>query len=255
MKMKNTKTDVKITNSGIKTAVQGTITQITPVIEIGHNTLVGLLLDKKGATFARLNTRTTPAMKKTNNPFYDKETKSFSIVKDSIVNVMIGMEYKNAVNNKRVKESMDEVKEALMSALGMTKDEVKDYLKSLESYADTNRANFEPKPRKWGEHMTFIDNGEKITSRTMVVHTNKDNKTCHYVQTWILNTQKPIYRYADSLEEISENDKETLKAFLTEKNSNAEHQGLKVENEIIIRTYKVESITQIRLNKTEYVLK
>jgi hypothetical protein len=248
-----TKTDVKIENKG--TVVKGETTTITPVIEIGYNTLVGLLLDKKGTTFARLNTRTIPSMNKTNNPFYNKETKTFSIVKDSIVNVMIGMEYKNVVNNKRVKESLNEVKEALMSALNMTAKEADEYLTSLESYADTNRANFEPKPRKWGEHMTFFIDGKETKSRTMVVHTNKENETSHYVQTWILNTQKPIYRYADTLVELTDSDKETLKGFLTESNSNAEWQGLKAENEIIIRTYKVESIIQIRINKTEYVLK
>jgi polyhydroxyalkanoate synthesis regulator phasin len=238
--METTKT-VKITKTEVK--------EVTPVIEITYKGLTELLLNHRGATFARLNTRTVPSMRKTNNPFID------NVVKDSIVTVMIGMEYANAVNNKRVKESMDEVRDALMTALKMTTEQADTYLKGLEDYADNNRANFEPKPRKWGEHMTVVVDGKTLVSKTMVVHTNKQDETNHYVQTWILGNQKPIYRYADTLKELSENDVEVLKTFLTESNSNAEHQGVKQENEIIIRDYKVENIIAIRLNKTEYILK
>lgn len=217
-----------------------------PITNISYNLLVQKLLGINGTTFVRLDTRTIPDMRKTNNPFYGR------IVKDSTVLAMIGAEYKNVVNNKRVKESMLDVRDSLMSCLGMSAEQAYKYLESLEDYAETNRANFEPKPRKWGEHMT---DEKGRTSRTMVVHTNKKNETNHYVQVWILDTKTPVYRYADSMEEVSEQDLESIKSFLSKKYSNAEHQGVKAENEIIIRSYKVQSLRQIRLNKTEYVVK
>jgi len=230
-----------------KTATAKSYTNIT------SENFVDMMLNRHGATFVRLDSRTTPAMTKTNNPFYDKATKTFSIVKDSSTNAMIGVNYKNLVNNARNREALNEVKEALMSSLGLSEADAKAYLESLLKDAgdmvNTNPKAFEPKERKWGKHMTD-KNG--LVSKTMVEHTNKDGKYSQYVQIMVINSTTPVYRYADSLEQVSKDDLETIKSFLSKKSSNADHQGLK--KEIIIRDYKVENIRTLRLNKTEFVL-
>jgi len=227
---------------------------IVPMTNINADNLVEMLLNRRGATFVRLDSRTTPDMVKTNNPYWDKATKTMSIVKDSSTNAMIGVNYKNLVNNARNREALNEVKEALMSALGLSAKDAKAYLDSLLSDAgemvNTNPTIFEPKERKWGVHMT---DKEGRLSHTMVEHTNKQGVYNHYIQIMIINSTTPVYRYADSLDEVSEQDLETIKSLLSKKSSNADHQGLK--KEILIRDYKVQNVRTLRLNKTEYVLR
>jgi hypothetical protein len=225
-----------------------------PMTTINANNLGEMLLARRGATFVRLDSRTMPDMKKTNNPFWDKATKKMSIVKDSSTNAMIGVNYKNLINNARNKEALAEVLESLISCLGLSKTDAKAYLDSLLSDAgekvDTNPTIFEPKQRKWGTHM--LDK-EGHLSHTMVEHTNKDGVYNRYIQLMIINSTTPVYRYADSLDEVSKEDLETIKSLLSKKSSNADHQGLK--KEVIIRDYKVQNVRTLRLNKTEFVVR
>ena len=232
-----------------------TAVNVTPITNINADNLVDMLLNRRGATFVRLDSRTTPDLLKTNNPFYDKATKTMSIVKDSSTNAMIGVNYKNLVNNARNREALNEVKEALMSALGLSAKDAKAYLDSLLSDAgdmvDTNPNVFEPKERKWGKHMS---DKEGRLSHTMVDHTKaKTGEYNRYMQIMVIKSSTPVYRYVDSLKEVSEADLVTIKSLISKPKSNADHQGLK--KEILIRDYKVQNIRTLRLNKTEYVLK
>ena len=224
------------------------------ITNISVGNLVEKLLGRRGATFVRLDSRTVPSMRKTNNPFYDKDSQTFNVVKDSSTNAMIGVNYKNLVNNARNREALAEVKESLMSCLGLSEADAKVYLDSLLKEAgeavETNPTIFEPKERKWGKHM--LDKEGRV-SLTMVEHTNKQGVYSQYMQIMVINSTTPVYRYADTLEEVSEQDLVTIKSFLSAKKSNADHQGLK--KEIIIRDYKVENIRTLRLNKTEYIVK
>jgi len=240
----------KMNDAKTKTAVN-----VTPITNINADNLVDMLLNRRGATFVRLDSRTTPDLLKTNNPFYDKATKTMSIVKDSSTNAMIGVNYKNLVNNARNREALNEVKEALMSALGLSAKDAKAYLDSLLSDAgdmvDTNPNVFEPKERKWGKHMS---DKEGRLSHTMVDHTKaKTGEYNRYMQIMVIKSSTPVYRYVDSLKEVSEADLVTIKSLISKPKSNADHQGLK--KEILIRDYKVQNIRTLRLNKTEYVLK
>jgi hypothetical protein len=231
-----------MSNTATKTPVKTLITA---------DNLGEMLLNRHGATFVRLDSRTTPDLAKTNNPFWEKATKTMSIVKDSSTNAMIGINYTNLVNNARNKEALNEVKESLMSCLGMSEADAKAYLESLLSTAsdmvNINADAFEPKPRKWGTHM--VDE-KGLVSKTMVEHTKKDGEYNQYVQVFIINSTTPVYRYADSLKEVSEADLETIKSLIPPRYSNAAHQGLK--REVIIRDYKTQSVRTLRLNKTEY---
>ena len=204
-----------MSNETTKTAVPMTKTAV-PMTNINADNLVDMLLNRSGATFVRLDSRTVPSMRKTNNPFYNAETKTFNVVKDSSTNAMIGVNYKNLVNNARNRENLNEVKESLMSCLGLSETDAKAYLDSLLSDAgamvNTNPTAFEPKERKWGKHMTD-KNG--LVSKTMVDHTNKGGVYSRYMQIMVINSKTPVYRYADSLEEVTEQDLETIKSFLS----------------------------------------
>jgi hypothetical protein len=230
-----------------------TKTNVIAITKITTDNIAEMLLNRHGATFVRLDSRTEPNLKKTNNPFYDKATKTMNVVKDSSTNAMIGVNYTNLVNNARNREAINEVKEALMSALGMTEEDAKAYLESLLTSAsdmvNINAEAFEPKPRKWGTHM--IDK-KGLVSKTMVEHTKADGEYNQYMQIMVISSTTPVYRYADTLEEVSKADLETIKSLIPPKYSNAAHQGLK--REVIIRDYKVQNIKQLRLNKTEYVV-
>lgn len=215
-----------------------TVVTTPPITTISSATLVDIMLNRKGTTFVRLNTRTEPKMNKRENPLFG------NVVKDSEIVALIGFDYQNLVNNARTRESMTELAECLAEATGITVKEAKERLESLRSEVSENRENFEPKPRKWGEHMTAADG---TVSKTMIIH-----KGNHYLQVCVLHTKTPVYRYADSGEVLSEADLETAKSFMRKKTSNAAHQGL--EQEKIIRDYKVQNVRQIKLNKTEYVV-
>jgi hypothetical protein len=76
--------------------------------------LTAILSAVKGATFSTITTRTEPKLLKTNNPF-------IGIRKVSRVNVTIGFNYQNSVNNQREREGSE--------------------------------ADFESLPRKWGQRI------------------------------------------------------------------------------------------------------
>jgi uncharacterized protein YjiS (DUF1127 family) len=236
--------------------MEKTITKTAKAMtNINVDDFVTMLLMRKGATFVRLDSRTTPDLLKTNNPFYDKATKSMGIVKDSSTNAMIGVNYKNLINNARNREALNDVKEALMSSLGLSEADAKAYLDSLLSEAgdaiETNPQAFEPKERKWGKHMT---DEKGLVSLTMVDHTKtKTGEYNRYMQIMVIKSTTPVYRYADTLKEVSEADLVTIKSLISKSKSNADHQGLK--KEILIRDYKVQNIMTLRLNKTEYVVR
>lgn len=60
-----------------------------------------LLNERKGSTFITIVTKTIPKLKKTGNPLYGK------VEKIARRNLVVGVDYTNAVNNRREKESKE----------------------------------------------------------------------------------------------------------------------------------------------------
>jgi len=211
--------------------------KIKPEIIISQETLLTVLYNIKGATFVQIKTITEPDMRKTNNPYCG------NILKESDSNVMLGFNYENIVNNARVKDAIKDAEnvgvdiETLNSLMEVFNTSVKEFV-----------PDFEQKEHKWAIHSKNPETGK--LSRIIMEHKNDESRK--YVQVWILNTQKPVYKYKDSGEILNGQEIEEMKSFLSKKSSNKEHQGLK--KEIIIRDYMIKNIKQINMNKTNFYI-
>lgn len=80
-----------------------------------------LIFGRAGCQAVTIVAATVPTMRKTGNPFYDRETKTFSILKRSRTNGLINWIYQNSVNNQRLREGLE--------------------------------PDFEPEPRQWGKRI------------------------------------------------------------------------------------------------------
>ena len=220
-----------------KTKTQKQEVKVKPTIFISQDTLLNLLYHIKGATFAQIKTVTEPSMRKTDNPFID------NIIKESDSNVMLGFNYENIVNNARVKDSIQEAKN-----VGVDIETLNALMAVFNTSVEDFTPDFEPKPHQWADHSVNPYDGK--ISRIIVE--KRSDKTCKYVQVWILNTQKPVYKYKDSGEILNSQEIKEMKSFLSKKSSNKEYQGLK--KEIIIRDYMIQNIKQINMNKTNYYI-
>lgn len=149
----------------------------------------------KGATFARITTRTSPEVKK------DCPIEGLSKISES--NVTIGFHYERAVNRQREREDIEET--------------------------------FVAQPRKWGV---------RIEGTPLVEHTNRDGEHSYYLEAKI---EKSLgHQYRDHDENII--DDEIVNQWLR-KPSKSTTQG--TDKEIILRDYRIDSITSIRLGGEE----
>lgn len=94
---------------------------------------------------------------------------------------------------------------------------------------------FTPSPRKWGM---------RLTGTPLV-----ENKGKYYLEFRFIRAAKPSY-YLDGKEIPYDN----LKPFMPEKSSNADHQGVDPEKEIIIRDFSIDSIKLIKMDNEEYMV-
>lgn len=75
-------------------------------IKITQAEFIEKMKNLKGSTFATITTFTTPSnLRKTDNPFYDKDTKFMDVVKAVTYQVIINFNYENSVNNQRGREN------------------------------------------------------------------------------------------------------------------------------------------------------
>jgi hypothetical protein len=227
MKTETTKkTDVIAVNRDIYTAIDSVDLQ-------------DLLTDsaERGTTFVKMFTNTVPAMRKTNNPFFD------NIIKSSQTVCMVGFDYENVVNNARAKEAFAMAVDYFAEQLDISKKEAKKYIESLLPKANSKVRDFQAKPRVWGNHINSI----------LIDHTNKAGQYNVYIQVWVLHSQKPVYKYADNGKALEGKELDSMKSFLSKRSSNAGHQGL--EKEVVIRDYNIGNIDKIHLNKQKYSIK
>lgn len=95
---------------------------------------------------------------------------------------------------------------------------------------------FVPHARKWGE---------RIQGTTLVQHKNEI-----YVEARFTNKPSKVEYYLDgALIEKSE-----IAMHLKEANSNAAHQGVSEENEVILRDIKLSNIAEIKMGGEHYVI-
>ena len=167
-------------------------------INVDYMGLVRVLMQVTHAVPATFLAITEVKMNKTGNPYHER------ITKKQKSNVFINFDYAKSVNRALTKEGKE--------------------------------ADFEAKPRKWGE---------RLTGTPLVFH--KDE---YYLEARFLNNEPKVEYFLDNTESV---DKEVFESFLPPKNNSSikEHQGL--EEEIIIRDFKVRNIREITLDGNHYV--
>jgi len=220
----------EVTKTQTKTQVK-----VKPTIFISQDTLLTMLYHVKGATFAQIKTVTEPSLK--------KSLFKGNILKESNSNVMLGFNYENIVNNARVKDSIKDAKD-----VGVDIETLNALMAVFNTSVEEFVPDFEQKEHGWARHGENPYTGK--LSRIVMEH--RDDKTRKYVQVWILNTQKPVYKYKDTGKILDSNELEEMKTFFSKKGSNKEHQGLK--KEIFIRDYSIKNIKQINMNKINFCI-
>ena len=81
-------------------------TKTEQVVKINRTELINVLRNIKLNTFIGLVTNTEPSMLKTGNPFYDKQTKTFSVRKVSQTSYRTS-NYEQRVKNNMIKEGLN----------------------------------------------------------------------------------------------------------------------------------------------------
>ena len=87
-------------------------TENQTIVKLSVNELVNVLKQVEKSTFINVTMDTEPKMNKTNNPFYDKESKKFSVRKVTNCNYLIGNDYETRVESNMEKEGVDGTFEA-----------------------------------------------------------------------------------------------------------------------------------------------
>lgn len=103
--------------------------------------------------------------------------------------------------------------------------------------------DFVASPRKWGRRINGTPIVEHVKSGEYGVN--------YYLETRVLNSQKPDY-YLNGVKLNNEVVLNDVLSFMSKKHSNAEHQG--VENEVIVRDFRLDSIIAVTLNKETYIV-
>jgi hypothetical protein len=115
---------------------------------ITRGELTAILAAVKGVTFSTIVTRTEPKLLKTNNPFT-------GIKKVSRVNVTIGFNYQNSVNNQRQREGSDTDFESLPRKWG-------ERIKGTPLVSHNGNMYLEAKVEKTLDHMYINTHGQNI---------------------------------------------------------------------------------------------
>ena len=260
-------------------------TQVVATEQVGDITesqLMSALFNVKGTTFISMDTETVPAFKgkKVDNPFWNSTESESRVTKVGGVYGMVGHIYKNVVNNARDKEVI-----SAAEACGISKDELEKFFSKFDkSTSDMKDGEFVPSENKWAmfvdnpmqdghsrilmknknyykAHYESLDNAENVDLFFEDGHTDEDYDKCEcrhqedgkrYIMIWTFGSKDTKYVWSDSGNDLNDTDLEELQGWLRNKTSNATHQGLSEENEIVVRTFGLESIKGIRLNKIVY---
>ena len=180
-----------------QTTIQKT-EKINVIVQTTPTQLVGELLkmDGTGTSFEGMDCKVLVKMRKTNNPYFGKVYKFYS------VNSISNANYERAVNRQREREGKE--------------------------------TDFETLPRVWGE---------RVGKSPVIQHKGQFYFAIH------VKTLTSDVTYKDVNGNIVE--KESIAPFLPKKSPS--RQG--VENEIIVRTYKIESILKMRMKGATYIVK
>jgi hypothetical protein len=223
-----------------KTAEQ--ITTKAVVIVSTIMAMVDRFLKLSSTTFIQVwqKTETISRMRKTGNRFAGK------IYKLNCLNCVTNYDYENMVNKARSKESMAELRAAMVTA-GVPDDKIEDFFKIAKSDITENAETFKSAGLKWGK---YVDNSKCVIDHTPDSGAWKD-KYGHYLQVCVLNYATPVYKWIDGDKELTEAEVVEMKSFITPAKPSS-RQGLK--NEKVIRSPRFDTMVSITMNKHNYKL-
>lgn len=235
-----------MTETALKTTKTTKTTKVvTPaaVVRMTREEMVKELFKVKGVTFVQSFTTTEPKMNKTDNRLFGK------VLKESVTNSMLGFDYENSMN---LALQRDWTQNAIQSALdaGIPAKILDKIVVELKEYSSEAIDTFVAKPRQWGTHMVNPNTGK--VSRIMIEHTKRDKKTkallpetyARYVQLAVLGSKSPVYRYKDTLQELTAEDVEYIKQFFPARR----------DETIVVRAYTVENINRIHINRKQIII-
>ena len=238
-------------NTKVKTTKITHKTKPNYITTISENDLINILLKTRHTTFVGIDSETKPKMNKTGNRFYDK------VYKYSTINALTAYQYENMVNNARKRQFSADLKETMIEN-GVPESTIKEFESDISTIVEEANQKFESNGLSWGKYM--VDPITGIKNRVLINHTKKDKKTGNllpetyrvYAQVAILHTKDPVYKWIETGEDLSEEEVNEMKQFFPKKKE-GERQGLK--KPYIIRSYALDNLMSIRINKNHYVEK
>ena len=222
-----------------------TATQIASKAVAMNNTideLVTLFLDLKSTTFVQIwqSTQTISRMRKTGNRFAGK------IYKMNCLNCVTNYSYQNMVNKARTKESMQELIDVMIGA-GVPQDKIDNFINGAKSDIKQGAEKFVSAGLPFGN---YVDD-----SKCIIDHTPASgpfaNVYGYYIQVSVLNYATPVYRWIDNDVELTADEVEEMKTFITPAKPSTS-QGL--SKPYVIRSPRWETIESITLNKINHRL-
>jgi len=204
--------------------------------------MVHRFLELKSTSFIQIwqKTETISRMRKTGNRFAGK------IYKLNCLNCVTNYDYENMVNKARSKESMADLKTAMITA-GVPDDKIESFFKIAKSDITENAETFKSAGLKWGE---YVDKSKCVITHTPASGEWKD-KFGHYLQVCVLNYATPVYKWIDGDVTLTDDEVNEMKTFITPAKPSS-RQGLK--NEKVIRSPRFDTMQSVTLNKTNYNL-
>lgn len=250
-------------------------------VAITIGAFIGRLFNLVGTTFVGVEATTDCRLNKGGRGGVPVNRLHGNVGKRSIIGGIAGAEYTNMVNNALVKEAIadgkpfvfrldDELRTAALASgivteleiISFEADRTQDALDSYNARVADGSIADEVKPfvaaeRKWGNHVQTGCRFNEVTlmvepihSKALIEHTPKDSDEHRfYVQLMVLSHKKPTYFYKDSGKDLTADDLEYIKAYMPKRTEGA-RQGLK--KPIIVRDYRVDNVTTIRMNRTQY---
>jgi hypothetical protein len=203
---------------------------------------ISLLFAVKSTTFIGFDSVTDPTMRKTNNRFVGLVNKC------SFVNALIGYSYGNMVNNAQKRELSSDVRQALLDS-GVPTSVIGTFNSDINNIVDASHTQFESNGLPWGDYMVNPDTDKK--SPVLIENTNKQDVYRVFAQMAIMQTKDPVYRWKDSNKELSKDEMSEMRSFFPAKKESS-RQGL--SKPYVIRTYALDNIKSVRMNKESYQL-
>lgn len=215
--------------------------------------MVDVFMSIVSCTFVQLWQVSIPHGLSVKSRFFGKVSKA------NALNCLTGYDYANMVNNARGREFLADVRQSIIDA-GVPLDVLESFEKEITGIAKASiekiRAAggaFESAGLSWGKYLVDAVTGRQ--SKVVIEHTPKSGVWKdiygYYIQVAVINSAKPVYRWIETGELLTEAEEAELIAELPEK-TEGERQELK--KPYIIRAPRFDTLQAVTVMGTYYEL-